>query len=182
MMKYQNRYAGVTATTSVAEVALASMGKDGKARMGNTDRISTGAGYFEFLGWRHATPEMRESLLSVMVVKTIVENWYGDVNASNIAGAKRLLRLFEVAPDDSLESYKAAWSAYKSKVDPDKAIASTPATAQDLAAMMAANPELLVQALQALQAQTQQAQQVQTQTDAARDAFAKIKGRKVKAS
>lgn len=174
-MKYQDRYAGVkaTATSTIEQYALASMGSNGKARMGNTDRITTGAGYLEFLGWRHATPEIKAKILAPTVVRIIVDHWYGDVNASNIKGAQRLLRLFEVAPDDSMEAFEAAWKAYKAKVDPDAA-ATTPATAQDLAALLTANPALLAQALQALQAQTQQAE---NQKEAAVNAVNRIKGK-----
>lgn len=153
------RYAGVMAKpeASVVDYVKASIGAGGKIRMGTNARIETGAEYLRFLGWRHATEEMRKKLAGPAVVSIIQDLWYGDQFAgpgkSNVENALRLLACYAAAPDDSEESFRAAFAAYKRGHDPRTPV--TPAatavmTTEAILAALASNPALL-QALQGLQ-------------------------------
>ena len=163
MFKYNDRYAGVKANSSAtkSDYALASQGRDGRARMGHTDRVSTGAEMVRFIGWRHMSPEDRAALLPQISLSIIVDHWYGDLKdgrgRSNMDNAERLLSLYAAAPDDSRQSMEEAWKQYKAGVDPRTPVTpATPAfTAEAILAALASNPALL-QALQGLQQQVPQ--------------------------
>lgn len=175
-----SRFAGVKADDSVESYVLAALGANGTCRMGNNDRISTGSGIVEFIGWRHMSPELRKKLLGPTVVRVIVDHWYGEGKLSNIKGALRLLRLFEVAPDDSEASFQDAWKKYKAGVDPDAVPATNAAsTTEDLAQLLKERPGItLAEAMAELE--RRKAVAILEQKDAARASFAKIKGRKVR--
>ena len=174
MLTHIDPSAGVTANSnaSKSDYALASLGKDGKARMGHTDRIGTGAEMARFVGWRHMSPDVRETLLPQISLSIIVDHWYGDLKdgkgRSNMDNAERLLALYAAAPDDSRASMEQAWKQYKDNVDPRPPVtpAATAFTAEEILAALASNPALL-QALQGLQQQVPQGTLATTKAKAA---------------
>ena len=117
-----------------------------KLWLGHVIRVFGGFEHSRITGWKSLSDEERTKMEPIYVAQIIAEHWGGDLNASNIQGAKRILEMYLAAPDTSQESIIECWTAYKQKRDADfvnMLSASQPAiTPEDLLKLVQNDPAL----------------------------------------